>query len=77
MLCPRCDVGTVHQKLRCKKAKDATQISKKSPTKLESLCDVERALSESKDSASAVSVAVFYVFPQEEVLLYCSIIRVA
>uniref|UniRef100_A0A8C3A029 [histone H3]-trimethyl-L-lysine(4) demethylase n=1 Tax=Cyclopterus lumpus TaxID=8103 RepID=A0A8C3A029_CYCLU len=56
VLCPRCDVGTGHQKSRSKKAKEATQISKKSPTKLESLSDVERALSESKDSASAVSV---------------------
>jgi len=56
VLCPRCDVGTGHQKSRSKKAKEASQISKKSPTKLESLSDVERALSESKDSASAVSV---------------------
>lgn len=52
----------MHQKSRCKKAKDATQISKKSPTKLESLCDVEKALSESRDSASAVNIAIFYVF---------------
>lgn len=59
VLCPRCDVGTVHPKSRTKKvAKDATTISKKSSTKLESLCDVERALCESKDSASAVSGAV-------------------
>uniref|UniRef100_A0A8C3A201 [histone H3]-trimethyl-L-lysine(4) demethylase n=1 Tax=Cyclopterus lumpus TaxID=8103 RepID=A0A8C3A201_CYCLU len=42
VLCPRCDVGTGHQKSRSKKAKEATQISKKSPTKLESLSDVER-----------------------------------
>ncbi|XP_034388918.1 lysine (K)-specific demethylase 5Ba [Cyclopterus lumpus] len=55
VLCPRCDVGTGHQKSRSKKAKEATQISKKSPTKLESLSDVERALSESKDSASAMA----------------------
>lgn len=38
------------------------QIGKKSPTKLESLCDVEKALSESRDSASAVSTAIFNVF---------------
>lgn len=62
VLCPRCDVGTGHLKSRSKKAKETTQISKKSSTKLESLCDVERALSESKDSASAVSIAVFYFF---------------
>lgn len=47
-----------HQKSRCKKAKDAAQLGKKSPNKLESLCDVEKALSESRDSASAVSEAV-------------------
>uniref|UniRef100_A0A671YHZ2 [histone H3]-trimethyl-L-lysine(4) demethylase n=1 Tax=Sparus aurata TaxID=8175 RepID=A0A671YHZ2_SPAAU len=52
VLCPRCDVGTGNQKSRSKKAKETTQIIKKSSTKLESLCDVERALSESKDSAS-------------------------
>lgn len=69
VLCPRCDVGTGHQKSRSKKAKETTQISKKSSTKLESLCDVERALSESKDSASAVSVAVLlYFFTQQQVL---------
>lgn len=59
VLCPRCDVGTGNQKSRSKKAKETTQIIKKSSTKLESLCDVERALSESKDSASAVSEADF------------------
>lgn len=55
-------MGTAHQKSRCKKAKDAAQLSKKSPTKLESLCDVEKALSESRDSASAVSETVFFDF---------------
>lgn len=58
VLCPKCDMGTTQQKSRCKKAKDAAQLGKKSPTKLESLCDVEKALSESRDSASAVSEAV-------------------
>lgn len=63
VLCPKCDMGTAHQKSRCKKAKDAVQLGKKSPTKLESLCDVEKALSESRDSASAVSeAACFYFF---------------
>lgn len=37
--------------------KEAPQIIKKTLTKLDSLGDVERALSESKDSASAVSMA--------------------
>lgn len=55
VLCPRCDIGAVPQKSRCKKSKDAAQPGKKSPAGLDSLCDVERALSESKDSASAVS----------------------
>ncbi|XP_031700699.1 lysine (K)-specific demethylase 5Ba [Anarrhichthys ocellatus] len=54
VLCPRCDVGTGLQKSRSKKSKEASQISKKSPTKLDSLCEVDRALSESKDSASAM-----------------------
>lgn len=55
VLCPRCDIGTGHQKQRSKKTKDTTPISRKSPTKLESLCEVERALTESKDSASAMA----------------------
>uniref|UniRef100_A0A3Q1JVE1 [histone H3]-trimethyl-L-lysine(4) demethylase n=1 Tax=Anabas testudineus TaxID=64144 RepID=A0A3Q1JVE1_ANATE len=54
VLCPRCDVGNGHQKSRSKKGKEHPQISKKVSTKLELLCDVERALSESKDSASAM-----------------------
>uniref|UniRef100_A0A4W6FYJ4 [histone H3]-trimethyl-L-lysine(4) demethylase n=1 Tax=Lates calcarifer TaxID=8187 RepID=A0A4W6FYJ4_LATCA len=66
VLCPRCDVGAGHQKSRSKKAKEAPQISKKGSTKLESLCDVERALSESKDSASAVSEAVLSEVRQRE-----------
>uniref|UniRef100_A0A674NPU1 [histone H3]-trimethyl-L-lysine(4) demethylase n=1 Tax=Takifugu rubripes TaxID=31033 RepID=A0A674NPU1_TAKRU len=55
VLCPRCDIGAAPQKSRCKKTKDAAQSGKKSPTLLDSLCDVERALSESKDSASAMA----------------------
>uniref|UniRef100_A0A7N8YK11 [histone H3]-trimethyl-L-lysine(4) demethylase n=1 Tax=Mastacembelus armatus TaxID=205130 RepID=A0A7N8YK11_9TELE len=54
VLCPKCDIGAGYQKSRSKKIKEAPQISKKSSTKLESVCDVERALSESKDSASAM-----------------------
>uniref|UniRef100_A0A672JM58 [histone H3]-trimethyl-L-lysine(4) demethylase n=1 Tax=Salarias fasciatus TaxID=181472 RepID=A0A672JM58_SALFA len=54
VLCPRCDVGSGHQKAKSKKVKEPAQISKKTSTKLDSVCDVERALSESKDSASAV-----------------------
>lgn len=61
VLCPRCDVGSAHQKCRSKKMKEAPQLSKKAPTKLESVCDVERALCESKDSASAVSLTTLII----------------
>uniref|UniRef100_A0A665U028 [histone H3]-trimethyl-L-lysine(4) demethylase n=1 Tax=Echeneis naucrates TaxID=173247 RepID=A0A665U028_ECHNA len=57
VLCPRCDLGTGHQKSRSKKTRETPQISKKALTKLESLSDVERALSESKDSASMSTLA--------------------
>lgn len=69
VLCPRCDVGTGHQKSRSKKAKEATQINKKSSTKLDSLCDVERALSESKDSASAMATLAEVRQREMEILL--------
>lgn len=59
VLCPRCDLGTGYQRSRTKKVKEASQTSKRSSSKLESLCDIERALSETKDTASAVSVAVY------------------
>lgn len=62
VLCPKCDVGTAQQKSRCKKTKEAAQLSKKSPSRLESLYDVEKALSESRDSASAVSEAACFYF---------------
>ncbi|XP_010778965.1 lysine (K)-specific demethylase 5Ba isoform X2 [Notothenia coriiceps] len=70
VLCPRFDVGTVHPKSRTKKvAKEATPISKKSSTKLESLCDVERALCESKDSASAMATLADVRQREMEILL--------
>ncbi|XP_035518499.1 lysine (K)-specific demethylase 5Ba [Morone saxatilis] len=69
VLCPRCDVGTGHQKSRSKKAKEAPQIGKKALTKLESLCDVERALSESKDSASAMATLAEVRQREMEILL--------
>uniref|UniRef100_A0A671YLC6 [histone H3]-trimethyl-L-lysine(4) demethylase n=1 Tax=Sparus aurata TaxID=8175 RepID=A0A671YLC6_SPAAU len=69
VLCPRCDVGTGNQKSRSKKAKETTQIIKKSSTKLESLCDVERALSESKDSASAMATLAEVRQREMEILL--------
>ncbi|XP_071766427.1 lysine (K)-specific demethylase 5Ba [Centroberyx gerrardi] len=55
VLCPRCDVGSGPQKMRTKRAKEAPQIGKRGSVKLDSLSDVERALSESKDSASAMA----------------------
>uniref|UniRef100_A0A3P8UVK6 [histone H3]-trimethyl-L-lysine(4) demethylase n=1 Tax=Cynoglossus semilaevis TaxID=244447 RepID=A0A3P8UVK6_CYNSE len=55
VLCPRCDLGTGYQRSRTKKVKEASQTSKRSSSKLESLCDIERALSETKDTASAMS----------------------
>ncbi|XP_041083440.1 lysine-specific demethylase 5B-like isoform X2 [Polyodon spathula] len=55
VLCPRCEVGMGGFKRKTKKAKEPVQCTKKKTTKLESVCDVERALSESKDSASAMA----------------------
>ncbi|XP_028261559.1 lysine (K)-specific demethylase 5Ba [Parambassis ranga] len=55
VLCPRCDVGSEHQRSKSKKVKEAPQMTKKASTKLDSVCEVERALLESKDSASAMT----------------------
>lgn len=55
VLCPRCEVEAGSPKRKSKKAKDITQHSKKKMVKLDCLSDVEKALSETKDSASAVS----------------------
>ncbi|XP_077582101.1 lysine (K)-specific demethylase 5Ba isoform X1 [Stigmatopora nigra] len=55
VLCPRCDVGAGLPRSRYKKTKQGTHISKRSPVKLDSLYDVEKALSESKSSASAMA----------------------
>uniref|UniRef100_A0AAY4EXQ5 [histone H3]-trimethyl-L-lysine(4) demethylase n=1 Tax=Denticeps clupeoides TaxID=299321 RepID=A0AAY4EXQ5_9TELE len=55
VLCPRCEVGMGPQRSRSKKVKDLSQHNRKSPVKLECLTDVERALSDSKDSASAMA----------------------
>uniref|UniRef100_A0A674D127 [histone H3]-trimethyl-L-lysine(4) demethylase n=1 Tax=Salmo trutta TaxID=8032 RepID=A0A674D127_SALTR len=54
VLCPRCEAGTGPQKSKYKRAKDAAQCSERNSARLDCLSDVERALSESKDSASAV-----------------------
>lgn len=52
VLCPRCETGM--QKSKSKKAKDVSLPCKKVEVKLDSLFDVEKALSTSKDTASAV-----------------------
>uniref|UniRef100_A0A673XWT6 [histone H3]-trimethyl-L-lysine(4) demethylase n=1 Tax=Salmo trutta TaxID=8032 RepID=A0A673XWT6_SALTR len=55
VLCPRCEVEAGSPKRKSKKAKDITQHSKKKMVKLDCLSDVEKALSETKDSASALA----------------------
>ncbi|XP_013988014.1 lysine-specific demethylase 5B-B [Salmo salar] len=55
VLCPRCEAGTGPQKSKYKRAKDAAQCSERNSARLDCLSDVERALSESKDSASAMA----------------------
>uniref|UniRef100_A0A8L0DUI1 [histone H3]-trimethyl-L-lysine(4) demethylase n=1 Tax=Oncorhynchus mykiss TaxID=8022 RepID=A0A8L0DUI1_ONCMY len=54
VLCPRCEVEAGSPKRKSKKAKDITQHSKKKMVKLDCLSDVEKALSDTKDSASAL-----------------------
>ncbi|RXN19500.1 lysine-specific demethylase 5B-like protein [Labeo rohita] len=53
VLCPRCETGP--QKSKSKKPKDASVPCKKVEVKLDSLFDVEKALSTSKDTASAMA----------------------
>uniref|UniRef100_A0A672QHZ6 [histone H3]-trimethyl-L-lysine(4) demethylase n=1 Tax=Sinocyclocheilus grahami TaxID=75366 RepID=A0A672QHZ6_SINGR len=53
VLCPRCESGP--QKSKSKKAKDVSVPCKKVEVKLDSLFDVEKALSTSKDTASAMA----------------------
>ncbi|EOB05628.1 Histone demethylase JARID1B, partial [Anas platyrhynchos] len=55
VLCPRCDIGILNLKRKQKKLKEPVPSGKKKSTKLESLSDLERALSESKDTASAMA----------------------
>ncbi|KAM4613210.1 lysine (K)-specific demethylase 5Ba isoform 2-T2 [Polymixia lowei] len=69
VLCPRCDVGMGPQKTKSKRAKEATQNSKVNSSKLDSLSDVERALSESKDSASAMATLAEVRQKEMEILL--------
>ncbi|KFQ80202.1 Lysine-specific demethylase 5B, partial [Phaethon lepturus] len=55
VLCPWCDIGMLNLKRRQKKLKEPVPSGKKKSTKLETLSDLERALSESKDTASAMA----------------------
>uniref|UniRef100_A0A4W4F2R2 [histone H3]-trimethyl-L-lysine(4) demethylase n=1 Tax=Electrophorus electricus TaxID=8005 RepID=A0A4W4F2R2_ELEEL len=52
VLCPRCEAGS--QKSKSKRVKDVSPTGKKPIVRLDCINDVERALSESKDTASAV-----------------------
>uniref|UniRef100_A0A8B9ZIQ7 [histone H3]-trimethyl-L-lysine(4) demethylase n=1 Tax=Anas platyrhynchos TaxID=8839 RepID=A0A8B9ZIQ7_ANAPL len=56
VLCPRCDIGILNLKRKQKKLKEPVPSGKKKSTKLESLSDLERALSESKDTASMATL---------------------
>nr|XP_048682572.1 lysine-specific demethylase 5B isoform X9 [Caretta caretta] len=58
VLSPRCDIGTLNLKRKQKKLKEPVPNGKKRGTRLESLCDLERALCESKETASAVSQTI-------------------
>ncbi|XP_046881983.1 lysine (K)-specific demethylase 5Ba [Hypomesus transpacificus] len=57
VLCPRwtCEVWTGPPKTKPKRVKDISPSNKRNSAKLDCLADVERALSESKDSASAMA----------------------
>uniref|UniRef100_A0A8C0R1W5 Lysine-specific demethylase 5B n=1 Tax=Canis lupus dingo TaxID=286419 RepID=A0A8C0R1W5_CANLU len=55
VLCPRCDIGLWGLKRKQRKFKEPLPSGKKKSTKLESLSDLERALSESKETASAMA----------------------
>ncbi|KAK9404648.1 lysine-specific demethylase 5B [Crotalus adamanteus] len=56
VLCPRCDIGTSGFKRKTKKTKESVPNGKKKSTKLESLCDLERALSECKETVAAMAM---------------------
>uniref|UniRef100_A0A674JE46 [histone H3]-trimethyl-L-lysine(4) demethylase n=1 Tax=Terrapene triunguis TaxID=2587831 RepID=A0A674JE46_9SAUR len=56
VLSPRCDIGTLGLKRKQKKLKEPVPNGKKRGTRLESLCDLERALCESKETASMAAL---------------------
>ncbi|XP_060788216.1 lysine-specific demethylase 5B-B isoform X2 [Neoarius graeffei] len=55
VLCPRCEVGSPLKRKLKKTKGDAVSYGKKRTGRLDNLSDVEKALSESKDSASAMA----------------------
>lgn len=55
VLCPRCEVGSSLKRKMKKTKGDTVSCGKKRTGRLDNLSDVEKSLSESKDSASAVS----------------------
>lgn len=55
VVCPRWEVGSSLKKKMRKVKGECVSSGKKKLVKLDSMSDVERALSDSKDSASAVS----------------------
>lgn len=57
MLCPRCEVGNAcSPKRKAKKGKELPKSNKKKTPRFSTLGDLEKALSETKDSTSTVSV---------------------
>ncbi|KAK0145524.1 Lysine-specific demethylase 5B [Merluccius polli] len=69
VLSPRCDVGTGSQKTKSKKTKETPLGSRRDSAKLDSLSEVERALFESKDSASAMATLADVRQREMEILL--------
>lgn len=62
VLCPRCEIGNVRSlKRKAKKGKELPKSNKKKMSRLNTLTDVEKALSETKDSTSAVSMVILRV----------------
>ncbi|XP_040008959.1 lysine-specific demethylase 5B-B [Xiphias gladius] len=56
VLCPRCEIGNVRSlKRKAKKGKELPKSNKKKMSRLNTLTDVEKALSETKDSTSAMA----------------------
>ncbi|XP_074499542.1 lysine-specific demethylase 5B-B isoform X2 [Sebastes fasciatus] len=56
VLCPRCEVGNVGSpKRKAKKGKESPKSNKKKTPRLNTLRDVEKALSETRDSTSAMA----------------------